>query len=202
MLKLLVPLPKTVTVALSGGVDSVAIVDFLSRKHNVRCAFFHHGTANSEAAHEFVKDFCKSRELELTVGELTASKPKDQSTEEFWRNERYAFLEKIPETVLTAHNLDDCVETYVYGCLHGRPKVIPISRNNIIRPFLTTPKTNFISWCTRKNIKWCEDSSNQDVKYMRNYIRHELLPCALKVNPGLSTVVKKIVEQRLTDFNL
>ena len=197
MLKLLFPLPKTLTVALSGGVDSVAVADFLSRKHDVSCAFFHHGTENSERAFRFVTEFCSDRALPLFVGYLTADKPKDTSQEEHWRNERYKFLESLNATVVTAHNLDDCVETYLYGSLHGQPKVIPHTRNNIVRPFLTTAKYEFVSWCERKGISWCEDTSNQDVKYMRNYIRHEIVPRAFQVNPGLDTVVRKIVESKL-----
>jgi tRNA(Ile)-lysidine synthase len=197
MLKLLFPLPKTLIVALSGGVDSVAVADFLSRKHDVSCAFFHHATENSSRAFRFVSDFCTKRDLPLFVGYLTTDKPKDTSPEEHWRNERYKFLESFDATVITAHNLDDCVETYLYGSLHGQPKVIPHKRNNVVRPFLTTPKYEFVKWCERKNISWCEDTSNQDVKYMRNYIRHEIVPRAFQVNPGLDTVVRKIVESKL-----
>jgi tRNA(Ile)-lysidine synthetase-like protein len=198
MMKLLTPLPQELTVALSGGVDSVAVADFLSRKHDVSCAFFHHGTENSERAFEFVSKFCSERSLPLFIGLMSKDKPKDLSTEEHWRNERYHFLESLNVTIVTAHNLDDCVETYLYGSLHGQPKVIPHRRNNIVRPFLTTPKREFVSWCIRKGVEWCEDTSNQDVKYMRNYIRHEIVPRALKVNPGLSTVVKKIVENKMS----
>lgn len=197
MMKLLFPLPKELTVALSGGVDSVAVVDFLSRKHDVSCAFFHHGTENSERALMFVSEFCSQRRLPLFLGFINQDKDKKLSTEEHWRNERYRFLESLDVTMVTAHNLDDCVETYLYGSLHGQPKVIPHKRNNIVRPFLTTPKAEFLSWCKRKEVAWCEDTSNQDVKYMRNYIRHEIVPHALKVNPGLPTVVRKIVESKL-----
>lgn len=197
MLKLLFPLPDQLIVALSGGVDSVAVTDFLSRKHDVACAFFHHGTKNSEQAFAFVSKFCSERSLPLFIGVISKERSKDHSMEEHWRNERYRFLESLNSSVVTAHNLDDCVETYLYGSLHGQPKVIPHVRNNIVRPFLTTPKREFVSWCERKSIAWCEDTSNQDTKYMRNYIRHEVMPRALVVNPGLSTVVKKIVENKL-----
>ncbi len=199
MFKLLTKPPHNVCVALSGGVDSVAVVDFLSRKHKVNCAFFHHGTEDSQRALKFVTDFCSDRGFPLSVGILTGKKPKHLSIEEFWRNERYSFLESINSTVITAHNLNDCVETYLYSSLHGQPKVIPVKRNNIIRPFLTTPKEKFLDWCERKNVRWCEDASNLNTKYMRNYIRHELLDHALHVNPGLFTVVKKIVERQAVE---
>jgi tRNA(Ile)-lysidine synthase len=198
MIKLLFPLPKQITVALSGGVDSVAVVDFLSRKHEVSCAFFHHGTENSERAFEFVAKLCTERSLPMFVGFIDKDKPKEHSLEEHWRNQRYRFFDSLDLDIVTAHNLDDCVETYLYGCLHGQPKVIPRQRNRVLRPFLTTPKTEFVTWCMRKSVQWCEDSSNRDTAYMRNYIRHELMPHALVVNPGLATVVRKIVEKQNT----
>ena len=198
MLKLLVPLPRKLTIAFSGGVDSVAVTDFLRRKHEVTCAFFHHGTENSERAYEFVSKFCNEHDLTLMVVFIQGEKPKQLSTEEWWRNKRYEFLCKdTMGPVVTAHHLDDCVETYLWSCMHGTPKVIPMIRENVIRPFLTTPKSEFISWCNRKGLSWCEDTSNTDQKYTRNYIRKNLVPHALKVNPGLHTVVKKIVEKNL-----
>lgn len=200
MLRLLTRLPKDVTVAISGGVDSVAVTDFLSNNHNVNCAFFHHGTENSDNALSFLEKFCDDRGLYLIIGRIEGLRPKETSIEEFWRNERYRFLESVQGPVVTAHNLDDCVETYLFSSLHGTAKTIPYRRNNVIRPFLLTSKKEFVNWCVRKNVDWCEDTSNNDVKYMRNYIRHELMPHALVVNPGLTKVVaKKVKEAFLTE---
>ena len=198
MIRINYKLPKKITIALSGGVDSVAITDFLSRKHEVSCAFFHHHTETSAEAAEFVIKFCEDRKLPLTIGFLCDPKPQDLSKEEHWRNERYKFLESRNEPVVTGHNLDDCVETYIWSALHGTPKVIPIRRNNnIIRPFLTTRKLEFIRWCRDHcNIQYCHDLSNDDIAYTRNYIRHTLMPHALKVNPGLYKTVQKIVEKQ------
>jgi tRNA(Ile)-lysidine synthase len=193
MIKLLFPLPKKLVVAFSGGVDSVAIADFLRRKHDVTLAFFHHGTKTSELAHTFVQNFAGARELPLVVGHLTKPYPDGVSSQEFWRDERYKFLESFKDPVVTAHHLDDCVETYVWSCMHGNPKVIPAQRNNVLRPFLTTTKHDLIDWAERHECGWIEDQSNTDTKYIRNYIRHEMLPHALHVNPGLPKLVKKLV---------
>ena len=126
---------------------------------------------------------------------LNESKPKELSQEEFRRNKRYDFLSGF-DTVITAHHLDDCVETYIWSSLHGKAKLPHrYVRGNVLRPFLTTPKTEFISWCERHNVTWSEDISNKDTNYTRNYIRHELMPHALKVNPGLRTTIKKIIER-------
>lgn len=196
MIKLLFPLPKQVTVAFSGGVDSVAAVDFLSKKHDVTCAFYHHGTENSERALRFVSQFCTDRNLPMFLGVLNRDKPKDMSYEEFWREERYQYLATLGP-VITAHHLDDCVETYLWSAMHGKPKVPNIIRGNVIRPFLTTPKSEFINWCVKKDLKWCEDLSNEDERYTRNYVRKNLVPHAMHVNPGLYKTVKKFVEKQL-----
>lgn len=196
MIKLLFPMPKQVTVAFSGGVDSVAVVDFLSKKHDVTCAFYHHGTENSERALKFVSQFCTDRNLPMFLGVLNRDKPKDMSYEEFWREERYDYLATLGP-VITAHHLDDCVETYLWSAMHGKPKVPNIIRGNVIRPFLTTPKSEFINWCVKRDLSWCEDLSNEDEKYTRNYIRKNLVPHAMQVNPGLYKTVKKFVEKNL-----
>ena len=199
MIKLLMPVPRRVTVALSGGVDSVAVTDFLSRGgHDVSCAFYHHNTDASDQALIFVSEFCSQRRIPLILGYLTESRPSGVSTEEHWRNCRYQFLESIDMPVVTAHNLDDCVETYIHSSLHGTAKVIPVRRNNVIRPFLTTPKQEFRDWAERKSLDWCEDISNNDTRYMRNYIRKNIVPHALHVNPGLHKTVKRFVERQLT----
>jgi tRNA(Ile)-lysidine synthase len=196
MIKLLFPLPRHVTVAFSGGVDSVAVVDFLSKNHDVTCAFYHHGTNNSYSAFKFVTEFCTERKLPLLVGVLNKDKPKKMSYEEFWREERYNFLSTLGP-VITAHHLDDAVETYLWSSMHGNPKVPKLIRGNVIRPFLCTPKSEFISWCHRKELTWCEDLSNEDQQYTRNYIRKNLVPHAMHVNPGLRKTVKKIIEKQM-----
>lgn len=198
MLKLLVPLPKKIVVAVSGGVDSMAAVSFLSRKHDVIVAFFNHKTKTSEDAMEFVARYCSDNNLPVLYGIIDEKhKPKHMSLEEYWRDRRYRFLTKCGSTIVTAHHLDDAVETYLWGCMHGTPKVPQIYKGNVVRPFLTTRKSELIDWCQRKNVPWLEDLSNNDTNFTRNYIRKELMPYALNVNPGLHKVVKKIVEKQV-----
>ena len=193
MIKITVPLPKSITIACSGGVDSMAVVDFLSRKHDITIAHFNHGTKHGEKAHQFVANYCANNNISMLVGFCRTEKLKQESQEEYWRRERYDFFKDLGP-VLTCHHLDDCVETYIWSSLHGTPKVIPLTRNNVLRPFLTTRKQDFLYWCESHNVPWIEDQSNKNPRYMRNYVRHELMPHALHVNPGLPKMVKKIVE--------
>lgn len=192
MIKFLGKLPQKCTIAFSGGIDSVVITDFLHNgKRDVQLAFFHHGTVNSERAEEFVHRFAEERKIPLRVGRINSEKSRDLSPEEFWRNERYSFLDSLGGPVVTGHHLGDAIETWIFTSLHGEPKLIPYSRGNVIRPFLVTPKEEIRQWAYRKSLSWIEDESNCDPKYMRNLIRMNIVPEALKVNPGLEKVIRK-----------
>lgn len=193
MIKILKPLPREIIVATSGGIDSMALLDFLSRRHSVTVAFFNHGTETSALAQIFLENYCTEKHIQIVTQRIQNEKPTHKSQEEYWRDERYAFLHSFDETVVTAHHLGDCVEQWIFSSLHGNPNVIPYANKNVVRPLLTTTKNQLREWCVRKMVPWIEDSSNTDTKYMRNYIRHELMPHALRVNPGLEKVVKKKV---------
>jgi len=191
-------LPYPVVVATSGGVDSMAVVDFLSRNHRVIMHFVHHGTRTSEDACQFLKKYSEKTGTALTIDYIIKEKPADESQEEFWRNERYRFFrtwELSDYPVITCHHLDDCMETWVYSSLNGEGKIIPYRNQNVIRPFRQTRKSDFVRWCKKHNVEWVEDGSNFDTKYMRNYVRHNIMPHALKVNKGLPKVIRKKVKE-------
>jgi len=187
-------LPRKVSVACSGGVDSMAVVDFLKRNHNVTLLFFHHGTETSEKAYQFLKSYSSANGVELISERIKdTSVPKDQSQEEYWRNCRYKFFLNRDEPVVTCHHLDDCVETWVWSSLNGNGKIIPYNNRNVIRPFRVNKKSEFVSWAKRNDVPWVEDESNKDTKYTRNFIRHEMMPKVLTVNPGIhKTIARKV----------
>ena len=197
-------LPRTVNVACSGGVDSIAVVDFLLRNHDVNILFFDHGTETSQEAREFLSDeFYSSnfrdshfqpRTITLEIGAVQNLKKNRQSWEEYWREERYAWFHSFDEPVITCHHLDDCVETWIWSSLNGEGKIIPYRNRNVIRPFRLNRKQEFVNWCNRKSVSWIEDCSNEDTRFMRNYIRHELMQKLLVVNPGIhKTISKKVI---------
>jgi tRNA(Ile)-lysidine synthase len=185
-------LDREVWVACSGGVDSIAVVDFLSKNHKVNVMFFDHGTQTSKEAREFLLDTYGYYD-NISIGELNSDKKQSESWEEYWRNQRYEWFHSFGVPIITCHHLDDCAETWIWSSLNGTGKIIPYSNLNVIRPFRLNRKTEFTNWCRNKGVKWIEDSSNEDTKYMRNFIRHEIMPKALVVNPGLHKVVRKKV---------
>jgi len=198
MIRIIGKIPQRVTVACSGGIDSMSIVNFLLEgRRKVHLAYFNHDTPHSRAAEQFVKKYAAKNRLTLTVGRVRGTRGK-LSLEEFWRNERYEFLTNLGDNyVITCHHLDDVVETWLFKCLHGNPGLIPYRREpNIFRPFLMTEKSAIVSYADRKGIDFIDDPSNRMTKnIMRNHIRHNVMPQILKVNPGIRTTIrKKLIE--------
>lgn len=202
MIKLAYRLPRSLGIAVSGGVDSMAALNFLSRNHDVTVLFFHHGTPDSQRAAEFVTQYCSQHGLPMIQGWIANQRARDQSPEEFWRVERYGFIDSVDMPVVTAHHLDDCVETWVWSSMHGQPRTIPLTRNRVLRPFLLTSKSQLIKWCRRHQVPWCQDLSNEDDRYMRNYIRRQVMPHVRHINPGIDRVVRRVVEKQLVNFCL
>ena len=199
MIKLLGNLPRNIGVAFSGGVDSIAALDFLSRNHNVKIVHFNHGETDptSNEMEHFANSISVHYDCELILGHNKQAYKKGQSLEEFWRDCRYEWMHSLDiDVIVVAHHLDDCVETWVWSALHGTPKTIPYKRGrNVYRPFLLNPKKEFENWVKRKKLAYYEDPTNSDLNKTRNYVRKELLPHCYKVNPGLRKVVmKKILE--------
>ncbi|HBT09205.1 MAG TPA: tRNA lysidine(34) synthetase TilS [Leeuwenhoekiella sp.] len=198
MIRIIGKIPQRVTVACSGGLDSMSVVNFLLEgKRKVQLAYFNHDTPHSKEAEDFVKKYAAKNKLILTVGRVRGSRGK-LSLEEFWRNERYQFLTSLGSPyVITCHHLDDVVETWLFRCFHGNPGLIPYKRDpNIYRPFLMTEKKEFLKYAERRGLEWVEDPSNRMTKnIMRNHIRHNVIPQVAKVNPGIRTTIrKKLIE--------
>lgn len=194
MIKIQGKIPRNVVVACSGGVDSMAIVDFLKRNHDVTILFVHHHTETSERAYHFLKRYTAQNDMVFVTHFIDPTVPKGVSQEEHWRNERYKAFHNCEVPVITCHHLDDCAETWIWSCLNGDGKVIPYRNENVIRPFRLNRKDEFVEWCKRKSVDWVEDQSNSDTRFTRNYIRHKLMKNALVVNPGLHTVIRKKLE--------
>jgi len=191
-------------VALSGGVDSMALLSFLRNEQRprwIKAFFFDHGTETSQEAREFVSDYCGEKEIGLAIGGIQGAKPKGDSWEEYWRNQRYGWLHKQNLIIATAHHLNDVAETYIWSIAHGHPRIIhyrkPMAEGDrlIVRPFLLTPKQELYDWCHRHDVPYIEDKSNKDLKFTRNRIRHEIMPQMLQVNPGFLKVMARKVQE-------
>ena len=203
-LNVLGKIPRKVFLACSGGPDSMAVLDFLiSGRKDVNVAHFNHGTEHGKDANMFLEEYCKNRNIPIQVGNISKKeKPKDQSWEEWWRNSRYEFFNSLEGTapVITCHHLNDIAEWWIFTSLNGLPRLIPYKNGRVFRPFLGTKSAAFRTWCDRKDVPYVVDPSNTSLKFARSRIRNQIMPEALKINPGLLKVLKKKVENSFNEM--
>jgi tRNA(Ile)-lysidine synthase len=165
-------------VAVSGGVDSVVLLDVLSqsREHELIVAHFDHGIRSDSAADaRFVAALARRYGLEFvgTRAELGAG-----ASEEIARRYRYAFLQhqaaKHEATIVTAHHADDVVETIALNLARGTGwrGVAVLDRQQIGRPLLHLTKQQIRDYALEHRLEWVEDSTNGEAVYFRNRLRH------------------------------
>ena len=197
MIRVIGKIPNKVTIACSGGIDSMVFTHFLLQgRRKVDLAYFDHDTGHSKKAQQFVEEYAEKNKLNLRIGKVKGYKG-SRSLEEFWRDERYDFFNRINSNyIVTCHHLDDCVETWLMSSFHGLGKLIPFQRSSkIFRPFLMTEKSSIKKYAENKGVEWVEDPSNQHTNFMRNHVRRNIMPHVLKVNPGIrKTIRKKMLE--------
>ena len=192
-----------VYVAVSGGVDSMVALHLMSRKHEVTALHYvHAGCQRADEELAFVVAYCRDNGIKLITSHQVEPCPPKGSNEDHWRKGRYAFFNEFADSpVVTGHTLDDAVEWYIFSACHGMGKYMEYANGHVIRPLLLTKKERIISYATRHNVPWVEDSTNADVDFAaRNRIRHLIVPEVLKVNPGIHKVVAKRIRQKLEDF--
>ena len=198
MIKLLGKVPDNINVAVSGGVDSMAVLDFLNNgRRNITVLHFNHGTPHGYEAKKFVRNYCFTRGIGLLDERIRREKRDDESLEEYWRTERYDYFKRHShKPIVTAHHLDDVAEWWIMSALHGDAKVTPYMNPdyNVIRPFLLTPKAELESWAEKKKVPFIEDPSNCSRNHMRNVVRHDMIPTAKIINPGLHKTMRKKVQ--------
>jgi tRNA(Ile)-lysidine synthetase-like protein len=179
-----IQLPKgRYVVAVSGGVDSVVLLDALSKLPNLELVVAHldHGIReDSIEDRRFVASLAASYGLVFEYGEGRLGSGASEATA---REARYNFLRGVKmkhdaKAIITAHHQDDLIETAILNMLRGtgRKGLTSLSsREDILRPLLAFSKQELIEYAKANNLKWHEDSTNQDMKYLRNYIRYNLI---------------------------
>lgn len=198
-----IPKGKTVYIAFSGGVDSLcAALYYRNKGFDVQLLHFNHGCEYSNGIEEGCRKLSEALELDIVVGyNDTPPKPK-QSIEDAWRRARYRFLYScLPENgyLVTAHHLNDAVETWIWSSMHGEGKVIEPHQEivyddklcNLVRPFLISTKSELEKYVENSGMHPVPDAYNKDNSLTRNYIRNVMMPHVLKINPGIEKVIKK-----------
>lgn len=164
-------------VAVSGGIDSVALLDTLVRekKHELVVVHFDHGIRSDSAADaRFVEGLAKKYHLPFVMKREELG---EKASEEMARTRRYAFLreeaEKYSATIVTAHHADDVIETIAINLIRGTGwrGLAVLDSPDIVRPLLALTKQQLRDYANEYRLEWVEDSTNASTDYLRNRIR-------------------------------
>ncbi len=185
----------SVIAAVSGGADSVAMLFalYLLRDElgiTLEAAHFNHHLRGAESDRDeaFVTDFCGRYDIPLHLGSGRIV-PGKKGLEAAARDARYAFLRRLPGKVATAHTADDNAETVLMRLIRGTGlkglgAIAPVS-GNVIRPMLTVTRDDVEAFLEEYALPHVEDSSNGTDDFLRNRIRHGILPLMRAENPRI-----------------
>src|SRR5687768_7086723 len=187
------PSDKTVSVALSGGVDSVVLLHLLKDRPGVRAIHVHHGLSpNADAWAGFCRKLCKAWGIRLTVRKVKVARG-GEGLEAAARAARYAaFRKEKAEVIALAHHLDDQAETVLMNVLRGAglrgaSGMRPLARfgdQQLARPLLEVSSKEIVAYAHRHRLDWVEDESNADESLTRNFVRRRLGPLIESRFPG------------------
>jgi len=176
--------PRSVTVALSGGVDSVVLLHKLKDRPGVRALHVHHGlSANADAWASFCRRLCRDWNVPLTVRKVKV-KRSGKGLEAAAREARYAAFRAIDADIALAHNLDDQAETVLMNLLRGAglrgasgmPAEAALGNRRLVRPLLGLSREQILRYARAHKLEWIEDDSNTDDALTRNFIRLRVGP--------------------------
>ena len=182
-------------VMLSGGADSVCLLDVAQRLGaRVRALHVNYGLrgAESHADEAFCRELCERLGVELFVEPV--SLPPGENVQAAAREARYELAERYAEAgYAAAHTLSDQAETVLYrlGASPGRRAVTGMRprRGRLVRPLLEVTRADTREHCRAAGLRWREDASNADPRYARARIRHELLPLLEEIAPGAERTI-------------
>lgn len=196
----LLPRGAVLLAAVSGGADSVALLHGLhqaSRRNRwtVVAAHLNHGIRGAAAREDadFVQHLCREWGVPCQVGRVRVpqrARQRGLSIEMAAREARYEFLQRAArkagaDIIVTAHHADDQAETVLLRLLRGTgltglcgmAQQRPLGTTCLVRPLLSVRRREILAYLQQHHLPWREDAGNQDPVYLRNRIRHELLPC-------------------------
>ena len=198
--------------AVSGGADSMALLwcMFLLREKleiRLEAAHFNHGLRGAESDGEevFVRRFCDRFDIPLTVGSAQVQ-PGKKGLEAAARDARYSFFETLDGKVATAHTADDNAETVLMHLvrgtgLKGLGGISPV-RGKYIRPMLNATRQQVLAFLEEYCISHVEDSSNSTDAFLRNRLRHDVLPLLQRENPRIAENLSAMAQRLRMDEQL
>ncbi len=211
----LFPADGTIIVAVSGGADSLCLLHILHRlcghptkrypSLNLHVAHLNHklrGAASAEDA-RYVAQVAANLGLPATIGEIDVpalARQEKRSQEDAARVARYRFLRAVAggRRIAVAHHADDQAETLVLHWLRGAGLASMVGmlprQRDIIRPLLAVRRAEILAYCKQHALQPLQDASNMDLRFLRNRVRHELLPLLESMNPAIRTTLLRNAE--------
>ena len=203
------PPAERIWVALSGGLDSAFLLAATalwfrhrSQAPTIQAIHVHHGLqAEADAWELHCQALCEQLDVPLTVSRIQVEMA-GKGLEMAARQARYQAFEAVlgvGDCILLAHHQDDQVETVLYRLIRGSgvrglagmPQDRPLGNGHLFRPLLNLSRDQIESWAARWHISGCQDPSNQDRRFDRNFLRHEILPLLKGRWPGTEQSVAR-----------
>lgn len=211
----------TVLIAVSGGVDSVVLLELLGRLASqlslkLEIAHLDHGLRGEEAKEDarFVVSLGEAKGIPVVAKKINVRKMSEErrlGLEEAGRLARRDFLEETAKHIgaswiATGHTRDDRVETLLFNLIRGAGPVglagIRPVNPPYIRPLIDTSREEILTFARSQRLAWREDTTNQDLTFTRNRIRHQVIPLLEQINPRLREVLHRtadlLLEERAT----
>ncbi|KQO32696.1 tRNA(Ile)-lysidine synthetase [Flavobacterium sp. Leaf82] len=197
---------KKLFLAVSGGLDSMVLLHLIKQLPYeiavLHCNFQLRGL-ESFGDQNFIQEYCDQNNIQVFITQFdTEAFAKDYklSTQVAARELRYSWFYELLEEenfdyILTAHHADDNLETFIINLTRGTGLEgltgIPEQNDRIIRPLLPFSRDEILKYAEENKIEWREDSSNASNKYLRNKIRHDLVPILKEINPNFLNAFQK-----------
>lgn len=199
-----------IVIGVSGGADSVALLHVFHAL-NIPCTVAHmnhqlRGT-KSDADEQFVRELADELGFTMVGKKVDVRKLADdtgQSVEMAARQARHEFFAEFDNAVIAlAHHADDQVETFILKLargagtdgLCGMPYRQEVGRISLIRPMLNIPRKAILSWLTENGLSWREDASNTNEAFLRNRVRHTILPLLEReLNPNIRKTILRTMD--------
>ena len=204
---------EKILIAFSGGPDSVFLYNllfFLREYYSIEISLIyvnHNLRKDVKNDLNFVEEFSKENNVPLYIESVDVRKyaaENKKSIELAARELRYETIEKVLQNlnydkIATGHNLDDNIETFIFRLLRGTSlkglKGIPSERKNIIRPILQFEKKEILNYLQENKKSYIIDYTNSENDYTRNYIRNEIFPMFVNINPTFRNKVNELIQE-------